>query len=102
LQKVRSGYLDNWKPISDGHKRSLAQTLGPLDPQFDAAGLRLGPEVYIELMRTSRQSPISQTLPDCGSIIPSDGTDQIAFPTLVLLAFDLSAGLFNLGPEKSN
>jgi len=55
LADVRSGYIGNHRLIPPKHKRSLSQTLGPLDLLFDAAGLRLNSDIYIELLRNATQ-----------------------------------------------
>ena len=55
LAKVRSGYIDNWKPIPDGHKSSLRKTMEPLDPRFTEAGLQLSDDSLISFFRTAKQ-----------------------------------------------
>jgi hypothetical protein len=100
LANVRSGYIYNHRPIPAKHERSLSQTLGPLDPQFDAAGLRLDPDVYIKLLRNARQSPINQTPLFLARMILSSLTaGKVEFPSFAAGASALLNGLLLLAPD---
>jgi hypothetical protein len=55
LGPVRTRYLDNAKAVPPKRLRSLEQSIGPLDDAFDAAGLRLPTETYLELVRNAKR-----------------------------------------------
>ena len=58
LHQVRSGYADNQKSIGPKHKASIVSAMGNLDPRFEAIGLKLSADLYIEGLRTAKQCPI--------------------------------------------
>ena len=51
---VRSRYADNVREVPAGHQASMITSFGDLDPDFDAAGLRMAPQTYVEGYRAAK------------------------------------------------
>ena len=56
--RIRSGYVDNWKSVPPKHKASLIRQTGTLDQRFEAAGLKVSDDQIVEIVRAAKQKPI--------------------------------------------
>jgi hypothetical protein len=83
LSEIRSRYVDNFKLVPEKHKDSLAQSLGPIDGRFFAAGLKLDDDTYIELVRRAKQEPIDlQRAPSLEHFLPKSASGELTFSML--------------------
>jgi len=55
---IRSRYVETGKTPKEKHHAALVQSLGELDPDLDAAGLRLSPDTYVEALRGATGAPL--------------------------------------------
>ena len=75
LASTRSRYLDNDRAIPPAHQRSLDRSMGPLDPDLDAAGFRLPSEDYLQFLRLAKSGSVVST------VMP---TDPVALAQMIL------------------
>jgi hypothetical protein len=103
LAQIRSRYIDNSKPIPKKHKQSLAQSLGPIDDRLLAAGFKLSPDAYIEIVRKAKQEPLElQHAPSPEQLLPKITSEGLAFSTFATGMIGTLAGLlmFDPAPEE--
>ncbi len=95
-RSARSSYLGNFKDVPPKHKRSLINSMGPIDARFTASGLAPHSDALIEIARAAKQMPVSTSQASPRSI------NAALSSNVVPIAKHQLAGLLNLqvdGPE---
>ncbi len=82
LAHVRSGYLNNQRPIPASHRSSLIKKLGPLDDRLEAGGFALPSDQMIEGLRLSLQEPVRLESIDIFDMARHMGIDNQSFQQL--------------------
>jgi hypothetical protein len=98
IASVRSRYIQNSREIPAGHMAALQERLGPLDPTFEEAGLRLPPEVYVSSIRSALSEPLNLSMTSIdvdrlsAALSASDWWGQFAAMVLPYLSGSMMVG----------
>ena len=90
---LRSAYFQNARAVGPGHMAVVAKQMGPLDPRFEAAGLRQPPEFYLETIRTAFGSHGGELAKFFGALLLLDSHSN-ELPEPIRSAFQLGDGTY--------